>query len=319
MAEKKKSKHAARQGSFGRTVKKDFMRNWSLYLLVLPVILYYVVFCYVPMGGVIIAFKNYKPALGILGSKWADYGGFEHFIKFFQNPTFVRLIRNTVTISLGNLIIGFPAPIILAIALSEIRFTKFKKVVQTVSYFPHFISLVVVCGILKEFCLSDGLFNTIGSFFGAPAKSLLQQPGAFRPIYILSSVWQDVGWSSIIYIAAIAGIDTQIYEAAELDGAGRMQKIWNITLPSIKPTIVILLIMQVGNMMSVGSEKILLLYNESIYETADVISTYVYRKGLLEFNWSFSTAVSLFNSIINFSLVFAANFICRKTTDSSLF
>lgn len=307
------------KGKMGRVIKKDFKRNKVLYLMVLPVIAFYIIFSYIPMSGIIIAFKDFKPALGIYDSPWTSDFGFKHFISFFQNPVFWRLIKNTITLSLGTLILGFPAPIILAMMLSEVRFRRIKKTVQTITYFPHFISLVVVCGILKEFCLSDGLFNTIGSWFGMQPTSMLQQPKLFPAIYILSSIWQKVGWDSIIYIAAIAGVDTQLYEAAELDGCRRFRKLWYITLPSIKPTIVILLIMAVGNMMSVGSEKILLLYNESIYETADVISTYMYRKGLLEFNFSYSTAVNLFNSTINFSLVYLANMLSKKLTDESLF
>lgn len=298
------------------TFKKDFRLNWSLYLLVLPVIAYYVIFHYVPMYGIIIAFKDYKINLGIGGSPWV---GLKHFISFFQNPNFWRLVRNTVRISLGTLIFGMPAPIIFALLLNELRLKKLRSVIQTVSIFPHFVSLVVVCAIIKEFCLSDGLFNIIGGFFGLPAKSLLQIPEAFTPIYVISHLWEKTGWSSLIYLAAIAGIDTQIYEAADIDGATRFEKMWYITLPSIKPTFIILFIMAVGGVMSVGSEKILLLYNESIYSTADVISTYLYRKGLLEFNFSYSTAVNLFNSVINFMLVILANRISKKVSETSLF
>lgn len=303
----------------GLMLKKDFKRNRMLYLMIIPVLLFYIVFSYIPMSGIIIAFKDYKPALGIWGSPWTSDFGLKHFIDFFQTPVFGRLIKNTLTLSLGTLIAGFPAPIILALLLSEVRFRRLKKTVQTITYFPHFISLVVVCGIIKEFCLSDGLFNVVGSWFGLQPTAMLQQPGLFPPIYIISHVWQKIGWDSIIYIAAIAGVDTQLYEAAELDGCGRFKKLWYITLPCIKPTIVILFIMAVGNIMSVGSEKILLLYNESIYQTADVVSTYMYRKGLLEFNFSYSTAVNLFNSVINFSLVFLANHFSRKITNESLF
>lgn len=222
-------------------------------------------------------------------------------------------------ISLYNLVFGFPAPIILALLMNELRAQKFKKVVQTITYFPHFISAVVICGMVCQFCLTDGLFNIILGWFGLKPQSLLQVPKYFRTIYTGTNIWQGVGWSSIIYLAAITGVDSGLHEAAALDGAGRFRRIWHITLPSIQSTIVILLIMEVGNMMSVGYEKIILLYNESIYETADVISTYVYRKGLLEFNWSFSTAVNLFNSVLNFALVFGANTISRKVTETSLF
>ena len=306
-------------GSFGRRAAKDMKRNWPLYLMVLPVVIFYILFCYKPMVGIIIAFKDYKPNLGIWGSPWTSQHGLYHFISFFDSIFFARVCINTIMISLYSLVFGFPAPIILALLMNELRSQKFKRVVQTITYFPHFVSTVVICGMVRQFCLSDGLFNEIGSWFGAQPQSLLQVPEYFRTIYTATGIWQGVGWSSIIYLAAIAGVDMGLHEAAALDGAGRFRRIWHITLPSIKPTIVILLIMQIGGMMSVGYEKIILLYNESIYETADVISTFVYRRGLLEFNWSFSTAVNLFNSVLNFILVSTANAISRKVTETSLF
>ena len=306
-------------GSFGRRAAKDMKRNWPLYIMVLPVVIFYILFCYKPMVGIIIAFKDYKPNLGIWGSPWTSQHGLYHFISFFDSIFFARVCINTIMISLYSLVFGFPAPIILALLMNELRSQKFKRVVQTITYFPHFVSTVVICGMVRQFCLSDGLFNEIGSWFGAQPQSLLQVPEYFRTIYTATGIWQGVGWSSIIYLAAIAGVDMGLHEAAALDGAGRFRRIWHITLPSIKPTIVILLIMQIGGMMSVGYEKIILLYNESIYETADVISTFVYRRGLLEFNWSFSTAVNLFNSVLNFILVFTANAISRKVTETSLF
>lgn len=302
-----------------KTIKRDLKINKALYLMVIPIIIYYIVFSYIPMSGIIMAFKDYKPAFGIFGSPWADNYGFEHFIDFINNPFFARLIRNTVMISIYSLIFGFPAPIILALILNEIRFKKLKRTVQTISYFPHFISTVVVCGLLTSFCYTDGLFNTLREMAGLNRESLLQLPKYFRGIYIGSGIWQAVGWSSIMYIAAIAGVDTQQYEAAALDGAGRLQRIWHITLPGIKQTVIILFILQMGKVLSVGSEKILLLYNESTYEVADVISTYVYRKGLLDGDYSYSTAVNLFESVISFTLVFVVNKICSKLSDSSLF
>jgi putative aldouronate transport system permease protein len=307
------------KNDFSLAVRKDFYRNKALYLMVTPVIAFYIIFHYIPMFGVIIAFKNYSPAKGILASPWTTMYGFKNFIDFFTNPYFFRLLRNTVLISIYNLIFSFPAPIIFALLLNELRNRYFKSLVQTISYFPHFVSLVVVCGMLVDFCLSDGLFNYFRLMFGLDTQSLLQKPEFFRTIYISSGVWQQIGWSSIIYLAAIAGVDKQLYEAGALDGAGRLRQIWHITLPAIRPTIVILFIMQIGNMLSVGSEKILLLYNPSVYETADVISTYVYRRGLIELSWSFSSAVGLFNSIVNFMLVFMANTMSRKLTENSLF
>jgi putative aldouronate transport system permease protein len=305
--------------NFSLRVKKDFYKNKSLYLMVAPVLVFYFIFHYIPMFGVIIAFKNYSPGRGILGSPWTTQAGFRHFIEFFTNPYFFRLLRNTILISLYNLVFSFPAPIIFALLLNELKNRYLKSAVQTVSYFPHFVSLVVVCGMLVDFCLSDGLFNYFRLMFGFDTQSLLQKPEFFRTIYISSGIWQQIGWSSIIYLAAIAGVDKQLYEAAALDGAGRLRQIWHITLPAIKPTIVILFIMQIGSMLSVGSEKILLLYNPSIYETADVISTYVYRRGLIELSWSFSSTVGLFNSVVNFALVFMANTMSSKLTENSLF
>ncbi len=322
MAQHLSTGYLTRQGKLQRFKSRlvtDMKHNYTLYLLVLPVIAYYIIFRYFPIGGIQIAFKDYKPALGIFGSPWTIHYGFGHFIDFVTNPYFERLLRNTVLISFYSLLFGFPAPIILAIMLSELRGRKYKKVVQTLTYFPHFISTVVVCGIITQFALSDGLFNQIGQLFGAQPISFLQKPEYFRSIYVGSGIWQGVGWSSIIYLAAIASVNSEIYEAAALDGAGRMRRIIHVTLPHIEPTIVLMLIMSVGNIMNVGSEKVLLLYNPSIYETADVISTYVYRRGLLEFNFSFSTAVNLMNSVINFLMVLGANAISRKVSETSLF
>lgn len=300
-------------------IRMDFQKNKAVYFMFLPVVVFYLIFHYYPMSGIILAFKDFKPALGIWGSPFTGDYGFEHFLAFFGSSFFGRTITNTILISLYQLIFGFPMPIILALMLNELRSTKFKKVMQTITYFPHFISTVVVCGMLTDFCLSDGLFNQITGFFGVPSVSMLSEPKLFRTIYVASGIWQSMGWDSIIYLAAIAGIDTQLYEAASLDGAGRFKKIWHITLPGIKGTVVILFIMAIGKMMSVGSEKILLLYNPSTYKTADVISTYVYRKGLLDQDYSYSTAVNLFNSVINFALVFCANALSRKLTETSLF
>ncbi len=310
---------AAPKKGFWTRLKRDLKVNVWLYVLVLPVIAYYVVFRYIPIVGIIVSFKNFKPALGIWGSPWAGSFGFEHFIFFVQDPFFFRLLRNTVLISLYSIIFGFPAPILLAVMLSEVRQLKYKRLLQTLTYFPHFISSVVVCGMIVAFCLSDGLFNQIGALFGRTPSSFLQNPANFRTIYVVSGIWQEAGWNSIVYLAAIAGVDQGLYEAAALDGAGRLRRIWHVTLPGIKNTIVILLIMKIGGLMNVGYEKVMLLYNPTIYETADVISTYMYRRGLLEFNFSFSTAVNLFNSVINFSLVLLANFISRKVTETSLF
>lgn len=305
--------------SVRKVIARDFRVNGPLYALMLPVLAFYIIFCYIPMGGVIIAFKDYVPIKGIFGSPFTGMGGMKHFVDFFMNPYFFRLIRNTVFLSSYSLFFGFPAPILFALLLNELKNGPFKRTVQTISYFPHFVSLVVVCGMITEFSLSDGLFNEIREFFGLETRSLLQEARFFRSVYVLSGVWQSVGWGSIIYLAAIAGIDPQLYESAALDGAGRFRCMLHITLAGIRPTIVILFIMQVGHMLSVGSEKVLLLYNPATYEVSDIISTYVYRRGLLEFSWSFSSAVGLVNSVVNLALVFLANTLSRKLTQSSLF
>ena len=302
--------------SLGQRIARDLKRHKWKYILMLPIIAYLILFCYKPMYGLIIAFKNYKPALGFAGSKWV---GLKYFKKFFGDYYFFRILRNTFLISLYSILWGFPAPILLALMLNELRNERFKRTVQTVTYIPHFISMVVICSIIRQFCLSDGVFNDSGAFFGAQRTALLQKPGYFRTIYVGSGIWQEVGWGSIIYLAALTGIDPQLYEAAEIDGANRLRQTWHITLPGIMPTIIMLLILRMGSILGVGYEKILLLYNETIYETADVISTYVYRKGLIEANFSYSTAVGLFNSIINVIFLVATNLISKKVTDIGLF
>jgi len=299
----------------GKTLRRDMQRNWSLYLLAVPVIIYFILFSYKPMYGALIAFKNYSPGRGFGGSPWV---GFVHFVRFFNSPYFVRLIRNTFLISFYGLIFGFPAPIILALLLNEVRHSPFKRVIQTITYLPHFISMIVIAGMISDFCLSTGLFNDIAVFLGGQRLSLLQQPNLYRPIYITSDIWQHIGWGTIIYLSALSAIDPQLYEAAMIDGAGRFRQLFAVTLPSIAPTIVILLILRIGNLLSVGYEKTLLLYNPATYETADIISTYVYRVGLLEQSWSYSTAIGLFNSAINFTLLVLANMVSRKVSETSL-
>lgn len=301
--------------SFGSKVKKDFIRNRSLYILVLPVIAYYIIFHYVPFYGNTIAFKNYMPVKGILGSPWV---GLENFRNFTDSIYFARVLRNTVIISLYTLIFAFPAPIILALLFNEIKKELFKRVTQTITYLPHFITMVVVAGMIREFTLSSGMINDLIAQFGGDRVSFLQQAQYFRTIYISSGIWQSIGWGSIIYIAAIAGIDQAQYEAAKIDGASRWRRMWHITLPGIRTVIIILLILHLGNMMNVGYEKILLLYNPATYETADVISTLVYRRGILGFDYGFSTAVGLFNSVINCILLLFGNYFSKKISGSSL-
>jgi putative aldouronate transport system permease protein len=293
----------------------DFKRHKYVYLLFLPVLAFFFIFHYVPMYGVTIAFKQFTPRGGIIGSPWV---GIEHFRNFFTSYYFVRLIRNTITISISDILWGFPAPIILALLINELKGGRLKKTIQTLTYLPHFISLVVVCGIIIDFTSSTGVANDVIAFFGFERVSMLSRPEFFRPVYISTNIWQQVGWGSIIYLAALSTIDPALYEAATIDGANRWRRTWAITIPSIMPTIIILLILRLGNIMNVGFEKIILLYNPITYETADVISTFVYRKGLMEFDYSYAAAIGLFNSVINFALLVLANRISRRISETSL-
>ncbi len=301
--------------SYAVRLWQNMKRHKGLYLMILPVVAFYLIFCYYPMYGAQIAFRDYTPKLGIFHSPWA---GLKHFREFFDSVYFGRLIRNTISINLKNLIFGFPAPILFALLLNEVKGQKFKKVVQTVSYMPHFISTVVIAGMILQFTATDGVLTWVMTLFGYPKQNLMLNPELFQPIYVISDIWQGLGWGSIIYIAAISGINAELYEAARMDGAGRFKQMWHVTLPGILPTIITMFILRVGNMMNLGFEKIILLYNSSIYETADVISTYVYRKGLVDQSYSFSTAVGLFNSLINLLLLFIANKLCKRLTEHSL-
>lgn len=302
--------------TFTMRAAKDFAQNKYLYFMMIPVIAFYLIFHYGPMYGAIIAFKEYSPMKGIVGSPWV---GFDHFASFFDSYYFWRILKNTVVISCYSLLFEFPAPIILAILINEVRHKSFRRIAQSVTYMPYFISLVVICGMVKDFTNSGGILNSwFTMMFGGDGQALLQKPEWFRPLYVLSEIWQKVGWESIIYIAALMGIDQEQYEAARMDGAGRWRQIWNITIPGILPTIMIMFILRMGNLLNVGFEKIILLYNPATYDTADVISSFVYRKGLLEFGWSYSSAVGLFNSLINLILLLTANKLSKKFSQSSL-
>lgn len=302
--------------SWSRRIGQTLQRDKYLYMLILPVLVYYVVFHYVPMYGIVIAFKKFQPLKGILGSSWV---GFRYFEEFFTAPYFWRLLKNTLLLSFYSLVWGFPAPVLFALLLNELRHKVYKRIVQTVSYLPHFISIVVIAGMVISFtALSDGVVNQALSLFGLDRINFMAEPGWFRTIFVGSGIWQGFGWGSIIYLAAIAGIDPQLYEAAEMDGAGRWTRMWHITIPSLIPTIVIMFIMQMGNLMDVGVEKVLLLSNPLTYETADVISTFVYRRGVLNQDYSFATAVGLFNNVINLILLVSVNALSRKVSNSSL-
>lgn len=306
---------ATAERSFAKRIKRDFRKNKVKYLIVALPVLFYIIFYYVPLYGAIIAFQDFSPRLGITGSEWV---GFRHFIDFFQSKSFGRVLRNTFVLSGLDILFSFPLPIIFAILLNEVKNRLFKRTIQTVSYMPHFISLVIVCSMVKNFCAYDGIVNWIIAKLGFEPFSILQEPKAFKYVYVISNIWQEMGWNSILYIAALAGINEELYEAAALDGAGRLRQTIHVTLPGILPTIMIMLILRIGQVLSVGYEKILLLYNSATYETADVITTYIYRKGLQDFDWSFSAAVGLFNSVVNFAFLVAANQISKRATQTSL-
>ncbi|MBR2883380.1 MAG: sugar ABC transporter permease [Clostridia bacterium] len=308
-------KTQTRFSSWRKMVKVDFKRNKSLYVLLLPVLAFYFIFHYMPMYGALMAFTEYTPTLGIFGSQWV---GFRHFTDFFSSPSFGAVLGNTLKISLSTLVFNFPAPIILALLLNELRSQKFSKAIQNAAYLPHFISLVVVCGLVKTFTKDSGIITQLLTLFGMPEVSLLNYPEYFTPVYVGATVWQETGWNSIIYLAALTGVDAALYEASQIDGANRWKQTWHITLPSILPTIVTMLILNIGSILNVGYEKILLLYNDATLEVADVISTFVYRKGLLEQSWGFSAAVNIFNSVINLILLLSANTISKKLNDTSL-
>ncbi len=296
---------------------KDIRRNKILYLLSIPILLWYLIFCYRPMVGVLMAFQNYNPVKGILGSQWV---GMQHFVDFFTGIYAWRIIRNTLALSILDLIFNFPAPIIFALMLNEVKNRYFKKTVQTISYMPYFISMVVMCGIIVDFTSAGGIISTlVANLTGSASQNLLGNPSCFRPIYIISNIWQGLGYGSIIYIAALAGVDQELYEAATIDGAGRWKQTLNITIPSISSTIIIMLILKMGSMLSVGSEKVLLLYSPSTYETSDIISTYVYRMGFESYNYGFSTAVGLFNSVVNTIFLLTTNYFAGKYSETSLF
>lgn len=283
--------------------------------MLLPVILYYVLFHYKPMYGVIIAFMDYNPRRGIDFNDWV---GLQHFKDFFTGYYFGRLLANTLKLSFATLLIGFPIPIILALLINELRSKKFSKIVQSITYMPHFVSMVVLCAMVRQFVGGNGFITAFMSLFGYEGGNLLANGKYWIPIYVVSNIWQGAGWGSIVYLAALTSIDSQLYDAAKVDGANRWKQTIHVTIPSILPTIIIMLIMRVGQIMGIGYEKTLLLYNEGIYDVADIISTYVYRMGLLNRQFSFSTAVGLFNSVVNFALVIIANQISKKTTETSL-
>lgn len=306
---------ANRSASWGRWLRR-LNRSKYLLLLFLPCLIYYVVFKYAPMFGIVISFKNYNLFKGIWESPWV---GFKYYRMFFANPDFFIILKNTFLLGVYKLVLGFPAPIILALLLNEVRHAFFKRFVQTVSYLPHFISNVVVASMVILFLSpSSGMVNHMIKWMGFEPINFMTKPDLFRWIYVLSDIWQHIGWETIIYLAALTAIDPGIYEAAEIDGASRWKQTWNVTLPGIAPAIVILFILNVGKVLEIGFEKVFLLYNPAIYETADIISTYVYRTGLSQGNYSYATAIDLFSGIISLIFVYSANYLSRKLSETSL-
>jgi len=310
------SKMPARKRSVFYRFQLAIKRHWVLYLMLLPMLTIILIFSYGPMGGLVIAFQNYRPALGIMNSPFV---GLQHFRDFFGSVFFGRVVRNTLLISFWGLVWGFPAAIIFALLLNELVSKRLKKAVQTATYMPHFISVVVAVGITRMFINHSGIINDIRYFFGLERIVFLNHPEYFRTIFVASGIWQGLGFNSIIYVAALAGVSTELYDAALVDGANRFRKIWHVSIPGIMPTISIMLILAIGGMLSVGAERILLLYNPGIYETADVISTFVFRRGIAEGRHGFAAAVGMFNSVINFVLLLSADRISKMMGQRGLF
>ena len=306
-----------RRQSFGRRLSKDFQRNKYVYLMLIPVLAFYILFRYLPIKNMIIAFQDFKIFKGIAGSKFV---GLKNFENFFNSRDCWRLIRNTLILSAYSIVFHFPLPIILALMINEVKHTKFKRTIQTVSYMPHFISVVVICGLLRNFVSGDGIINQVIGFFDPNwvSVNLLTKPEYYRRIHIISGMWQQVGWDSIIYLATLSTIDQQLYEAAYIDGANKWQRILHVTLPGLVPVISVQFIMRVGHVMSVGYEKILLLYNAAIYETSDVIATYLYRYTLLKSNYSLGAAIGVFNSLVSVAILLTVNTLFRKFSENSL-
>lgn len=300
----------------GTCLKDRIWKSRYYYLMLLPAVVYVLIFCYGPMSGLQIAFKNYRVSLGIWGSKWI---GLRNFTDFFTSYSFPQLMKNTFVLSFYQILIGFPIPIIVALILNELK-GSFKKTTQTILYAPHFISTVVLVGVMTTmFSPSQGVVNTLLEALGLQRIYFMGEPQYFRHLYVWSGVWQQMGWSAIVYLAALAGVDPALHEAADIDGATRMQKILHINLPSILPTIVIMLILRMGQIASIGYEKVYLMQNYLNVSTAEVISTYVYKRGLINNNYSFSTAIGLFNNVINVTMLVLANKISKKVAGSGLF
>lgn len=295
--------------------KRELYRCRYLYLLMLLPILYLIIFKYLPMYGIVIAFEDFKIRKGYFGSKWV---GFAHFRKYLADPSFWALVRNTLLLSLWQILIAFPAPVLFALFLNEVPNKRFKGLVQNVSYLPHFISVVVVVSMMTMFCSKDGIINDLVVLFGGERTSFMLQKDWFRPLYVISDIWQNMGWSAIIYLSALTAVDVQLYEAAKMDGAGRFMQMRHITFPSILPTITVMFILQMGRIMNVSFDKVLLMQNPATYDTSDIISTFVYRRGLEGAQYSYAAAIDLFSSAINLIMLCSTNALSRRMGQSGL-
>lgn len=297
-------------------IRKNVRSHKALYILVLPMLAYIIIFHYVPMVWQLMAFQNFKPALGLFGSEWV---GFANFTKFFSSIYFSRVLVNTITLNLMDLLVSFPLTIIVALLLNEVGNRLFKRGIQIISYMPNFVSMVIICGLVTTFCGQDGIVTNIYNAVTGSTGSMMTKGELFQPIYVASGIWQSLGFSTVLFVAALSNIDQQLYEAARIDGANRLRLVWHITLPSISSTIIILLILRMGTLLGGSFEKVILLYNSATMERADIIASFVYRKGLIDSDYGYSTAVGLFNSVISLILVITANAISRRVTESSLF
>jgi len=296
---------------------RDFKMNWSIYLLFIPVFLFFFIFNYLPMFGIVMAFQDFSAVRGFFGS---DFVGLQNFIDFFSSPSFLQILRNTLVISFMGIFLGMPASILFALFLNEVTVTKFKRTVQTISYLPFFVSAVVIAGMVIDFVASRGIItDLLVAVFGIPRENLLTNPSYFWWINFFTDLWQGLGYGAIIFIAAITGVSSELHEAAAIDGASRLRRCWHVTLPALKPTIIMLLILRLGMVMTVGFDRILLLYNPSIFETADVIATHVVRLGIERMQFGYAAAVGLFNSLIGTALLIGSNMISRKLADTSIY
>lgn len=305
------------KGALLHNLRADFLRNKLSYLLFLPILAYFIVFHYLPMGGLAIAFENFKPRLGIFGSQWI---GLQNFVSFFNSIYFKQLFVNTITLSLLDLLFCFTAPIVFSLLLNEVRNKHFKKIVQTISYMPYFLSVVVVCSIFTDFCQGGGIFSLlVEKITGLSNVTLIGNPSTFRAVYVILNLWQGFGYGSIIYLSTLSGVDSQLYEAAALDGANRWQQTLHVTLPSLKSIIIFSLLMRISSILTVATDKILLLYSPATYQTADVLGTYIYRLGIAGGQYGLTAAVGLLNSVIGFILLLISNTLSKKYAEFSLF